>query len=102
LENLPKVSGGGYGQAYLSQRAKAVLDKAFTEAEQVKDEFVSLEHILLAVTDEGGGEGAKILAAAGITRDTILKALVDIRGGQRITDQIPKTSIRPWNVSART
>ena len=90
LETLPKVSGAGYGQAYLSQRAKAVLDKAFTEAEQVKDEFVSLEHILLAVTDETGGEAAGILAAAGITRDTILKALVDIRGGQRITDQNPE------------
>ena len=90
LENLPKVSGAGYGQAYLSPRAKAVLDKAFSEAEQVKDEFVSLEHILLAVTDETGGEGAAILAAAGITRDTILKALVDIRGGQRITDQNPE------------
>ena len=90
LENLPKVSGAGYGQAYLSQRAKAVLDKAFTEAEQVKDEFVSLEHILLAVTDETEGEGSNILAAAGITRDTILKALVDIRGGQRITDQNPE------------
>lgn len=90
LESLPKVSGAGYGQAYLSQRAKAVLDKAFSEAEQVKDEFVSLEHILLAVTDETGGEAANILAAAGITRDMILKALVDIRGGQRITDQNPE------------
>ena len=90
LENLPKVSGGGYGQPALSQRAKAVLDKSFIEAEQVKDEFVSLEHILLAVTDETEGEGSNILAAAGITRDTILKALVDIRGGQRITDQNPE------------
>ena len=90
LENLPKVSGGGYGQPALSQRAKAVLDKSFIETEQVKDEFVSLEHILLAVTDETEGEGSNILAAAGITRDTILKALVDIRGGQRITDQNPE------------
>jgi len=90
LENLPKVSGGGYGQPALSQRAKAVLDKSFIEAEQVKDEFVSLEHILLAVTDETEGKGSNILAAAGITRDTILKALVDIRGGQRITDQNPE------------
>ena len=90
LDNLPKVSGAGYGQAFLSQRAKAVLDKAFAEAEQVKDEFVSLEHILLAVTDETEGEGSNILAAAGITRDTILTALVDIRGGQRITDQNPE------------
>ena len=90
LQRLPKVSGAGYGQAYLSQRAKNVLDRAFSEAEQVKDEFVSLEHILLAVTDEKEGEAVRLLAGAGITRDTILKALVDIRGGQRITDQNPE------------
>jgi len=90
LQKLPKVSGAGYGQAYLSQRAKRVLDRAFSEAEQVKDEFVSLEHILLAVTEEKEGEAVRLLAAAGITRDTILKALVDIRGGQRITDQNPE------------
>ena len=90
LNKLPKVSGTSLGQAYISPRAKAVLDQAFTEAEQVKDEFVSLEHILLAVTDEKKGEAAKLLASAGITRDSILKALVDIRGGQRITDQNPE------------
>jgi ATP-dependent Clp protease ATP-binding subunit ClpB len=56
----------------------------------MKDEFVSLEHILLAVTGEKEGEAARLLAVAGITRDTILKALVDIRGGQRITDQNPE------------
>lgn len=90
LQKLPKVSGAGMGQAYISPRAKAVLDQAFTEAEQVKDDFVSLEHILLAVTEEKKGEAAKLLAAAGVTRDSILKALVDIRGGQRITDQNPE------------
>ncbi len=90
LEKIPRVSGGGLGQAYISPRSKTVLDKAFAEAEQVKDEFVSLEHILLSVTDEKEGEAARLLADAGITRDTILKALVDIRGGQRITDQNPE------------
>ncbi|MBL6968421.1 MAG: type VI secretion system ATPase TssH, partial [Desulfobacteraceae bacterium] len=70
LEKLPKVSGAGYGQAYLSQHAKGVLDRAFSEAKQVKDEFVSLEHILLAVTDEKKGEAARLLGSAGITRDT--------------------------------
>ena len=90
LQKLPKVSGSNLGQAYISPRSKAVLDKAFVEAEQVKDEFVSLEHILLAVTDEENGEAARILASAGVTKDTILKALVDIRGGQRITDQNPE------------
>ena len=90
LEKIPRVSGSGVGQAYISPRSKAVLDKAFAEAEQMKDEFVSLEHILLAVTGEKEGEAARLLSVAGITRDTILKALVDIRGGQRITDQNPE------------
>jgi len=90
LEKIPRVSGSGVGQAYISPRSKAVLDKAFAEAEQMKDEFVSLEHILLAVTGEKEGEAARLLAVAGITRDMILKALVDIRGGQRITDQNPE------------
>jgi ATP-dependent Clp protease ATP-binding subunit ClpB len=90
LEKTPRVSGSGVGQAYISTRSKAVLDKAFTEAEQMKDEFVSLEHILLAVTGEKEGEAERLLVVAGITRDTILKALVGIRGGQRITDQNPE------------
>ncbi|OPX38485.1 MAG: ATP-dependent chaperone ClpB [Desulfobacteraceae bacterium 4484_190.2] len=90
LEKIPRVSGSGVGQAYISPRSKVILDKAFAEAEQMKDEFVSLEHILLAVTGEKEGEAARILSVVGITRDTILKALVDIRGGQRITDQNPE------------
>ncbi|HPJ66339.1 MAG TPA: ATP-dependent chaperone ClpB [Desulfobacteraceae bacterium] len=90
LEKIPRVSGEGYGQAYLSSRSKAVLDKAFLEAEQMKDEFVSLEHILLSASEEKKGEAAKILTLAGITRDAILKALVDIRGGHRIKDQNPE------------
>jgi ATP-dependent Clp protease ATP-binding subunit ClpB len=90
LEKIPKVSGAGYGQVYISPRSKAVLDKAFEEAEKMKDQYVSLEHILLAIADEGQGEAARILSASGITRDIVLKALVDIRGGQRITDQSPE------------
>ena len=90
LETIPRVSGSGLGQAYISPRSKSILDKAFVEAEQVKDEFLSLEHILLAVTGEKEGEAARLLSIAGITRDTILKALVDIRGGQRITDPNPE------------
>jgi ATP-dependent Clp protease ATP-binding subunit ClpB len=90
LEKIVKISGAGYGQVYISPRSKAVLDKAFGEAEKMKDEYVSLEHILLAIADEGEGEAARILSGAGITRDVVLKALVDIRGGQRITDQSPE------------
>ena len=90
LEKIPKISGSGFGQSYISPRTKGILEKAFAEADQVKDEFISLEHILLAVTGEKRGEAARLLSSAGITRDSILKALVDIRGGHRITDQNPE------------
>ncbi len=90
LQRMPKVSGAGYGQAYISPRTKAVLDQAFKEAEQMKDEYVSLEHILIALTEEKEGEASRLLKASGISRDRILAALVDIRGGQRITDQNPE------------
>ena len=90
LEKIPKISGAGYGQVYISPRSKAVLDKAFEEAGKMKDEYVSLEHILLAIADEREGEASRILSGSGITRDIVLKALVDIRGGQRITDQSPE------------
>jgi ATP-dependent Clp protease ATP-binding subunit ClpB len=90
LDKVPRVSGAGYGQVYISPRLRTVVDKAFEEAEPMKDEYVSLEHILLATTDETEGDAARILAASGVTRDAILKVLVDIRGGQRITDQNPE------------
>lgn len=90
LEKIPRVSGADHEQAYLSRRSKSILDKASSEAEQMKDEYVSLEHILLAIAAEGRGEAARILSLAGLGRDFILKALVDIRGGQRITDQNPE------------
>ncbi|MFH1479915.1 MAG: ATP-dependent chaperone ClpB [Pseudomonadota bacterium] len=89
LERLPRVSGTGIGQVYISPRTKTVLDQALKEAEQMKDEYVSLEHILLAVLEEGG-EAGSILGRSGMTRDLILKALMEIRGGQRITDQNPE------------
>jgi len=90
LERMPSVSGSGAGQAYLSPRAKNALDRAFKEAEQMKDEYVSLEHILLAVIQEADGKAARVFAAAGVTRDAVLNALMEIRGGQRITDQNPE------------
>jgi len=90
LQRMPSVSGAGTGQVYLSARAKNVLDRAFSEAEQMKDEYVSLEHILLAVLEEKDGKATKAFAAAGVTRDAVLNALVEIRGGQRITDQNPE------------
>ncbi len=90
IENLPKVSGTGMGEVYASSRTKSVLDGAFAEAAKMKDEYVSLEHILLAISDEPAGQAASILNRNGITRDAILKVLMDIRGTQRITDPNPE------------
>jgi ATP-dependent Clp protease ATP-binding subunit ClpB len=89
LEKIPRVTGAGTGQVYMAPRTKAVLDKAFAEAGQMKDEYVGLEHILLGILEEGG-EAGRILKSAGITREAVLQSLVDVRGGQRITDQSPE------------
>jgi ATP-dependent Clp protease ATP-binding subunit ClpB len=89
MDRLPKVSGGD-GNAYLSPGLKKVLDKAFAEAEKMKDQYVSIEHILLAILDERKKDIAAMMDRFGITRDTILKVLMDIRGNQRVTDQNPE------------
>ncbi|MGD9180855.1 MAG: ATP-dependent chaperone ClpB [Desulfobacterales bacterium] len=90
IAKLPSVSGAGTGEAYISSRTKAVLERAFSEATNMKDEYVSIEHILLAIADEKNGEAATILKAAGVTREAILKVLREIRGNQRITDPNPE------------
>ncbi len=90
LEQIPRVSGTGTGQLFLSQRTKTVLEQAFDEAASMKDEYVSVEHILIAILEEKGGEAARIFTASGVTRENLLKTLVDIRGGQRITDPNPE------------
>jgi ATP-dependent Clp protease ATP-binding subunit ClpB len=88
IDKMPKVSGVS-GQQYISQALKTVLDAAFTEAERMKDEYVSTEHLLLALSESAGGAG-RILREAGTSKDKILKALVEVRGGARVTDQNPE------------
>ncbi|MEN6464685.1 MAG: ATP-dependent chaperone ClpB [Syntrophaceae bacterium] len=90
LDRLPRVSGAGTGQVYITPRLKNVLDNSFEEARRLTDEYVSSEHILLAITQDKQGPASQILQNAGITRDQILKVLVDIRGSQRITDPNPE------------
>lgn len=90
LERIPRVEGPGSGQMYITSRLNRVLDAAIMEAARMKDEYVSVEHILLAVTDEKDTEAHRIFKREGITREGILKALVEIRGSQRITDQTPE------------
>ena len=88
VERLPKVSQPD--QVYVSSQTKKVLDAAFAEAAKMKDQYVSIEHILLALCDEKNGETPRILHRHGINRDAILKVLIDIRGSQRITDPNPE------------
>jgi len=90
IDKFPKVSGATVGDAFISPRTKSVLDAAFTEAAKMKDQYVSIEHIFLAISDEKKGDAAKILREKGISRETILKVLLDIRGSQRITDPNPE------------
>jgi ATP-dependent Clp protease ATP-binding subunit ClpB len=90
LASLPKTAGMQPG-VYLSQPLNHALEKAFDEAGRFKDEFVSTEHLLLAIADERGDPAGQLLDRAGATHDAILKALVSVRGGQRVTDQNPET-----------
>src|SRR3990172_4119953 len=89
LKKLPKVSGAG-GEVYLASGLKKILDKALEEAQRLKDEFVSTEHILIAIANDKTGEASRILSAQGATKDAILKALASVRGSQRVTDQNPE------------
>ena len=88
LDNLPEVTGAGVGNQQMSQSTGKVLDVAAKEANNLKDEYVSTEHMLLALAEEKGKTG-KLLNENGITKDVVLTALKDIRGNQRITSQNP-------------
>ncbi|MGD0020897.1 MAG: ATP-dependent chaperone ClpB [Smithellaceae bacterium] len=90
LEKQPRVEGSATGQIYLSTRLNKIFDKTLTEAARLKDEYVSAEHVLIALTEEKTAEAAKILRHAGVTKDSIFKVLVEIRGNQRVTDPNPE------------
>ena len=90
LAQLPKTAGMQPGM-YLSQPLNSVLERAFDEAIHFKDEFVSTEHLLLALAEQRGDAAGQLLDKAGATHDAILKALVSVRGTQRVTDQNPET-----------
>ncbi len=89
LEALPKVSGTGLGNQQLSQSLAKIFDTAAEEARNLKDEYVSTEHILLALSNDKGKAG-QLLRDNGINYKDILTALKDIRGTQRVTSQNPE------------
>lgn len=88
LDKLPKVQGGG--QLYASTRINSLFMAAEKISEQFKDEFVSVEHLYLALLDEKGTPSAQIFKKYGITRDRFLQALSKVRGNQRITSSNPE------------
>jgi len=96
LKTIPKVYGAGAGQVYMSPRLKKVLDGSFLESDRLKDTYVSTEHMLLAITEEQEGAGAKILASLGVRKDEIYKVLAALRGSQRVTDQNPEGKYQAW------
>jgi len=93
LERLPRVSGpsGGPDQFYLTGRLNRLLTQAEDELKQFKDEYVSVEHLLLAMTEDGGAAG-RLLKEFGIRRDRLMKALHEIRGHQRVTSPHPEAT----------
>jgi len=89
LDKLPKVFGGET-QLYISPNLKKILNRAREEASNLKDEYISTEHLFLALSQAADSSAGQILQNFGVTRDNILKALVTIRGSQRVTDQNPE------------
>ncbi|GAA4300489.1 ATP-dependent Clp protease ATP-binding subunit ClpB [Actinomadura luteofluorescens] len=95
LGHRPSVSGPGTepGQVLVTQRLSRLLDTAQQEAERLKDEYVSVEHLVIALLEEGSATAAgRLLERQGITRDSFLEALTQIRGNQRVTSAMPEVA----------
>ncbi|MGA7562039.1 MAG: ATP-dependent chaperone ClpB [Desulfobaccales bacterium] len=93
LTRLPRVSGEA--QIYLSPAINKALDDALKQASQMKDDYVSTEHLLWALAADKATDVGKLLKAQGLTPEAILKALADLRGSQRVTDQAPEEKFQP-------
>jgi ATP-dependent Clp protease ATP-binding subunit ClpB len=93
IDRMPKVSGssGGPDQVYISSRLNRLLTDAEDEARKLKDEYVSVEHLLLAATEDSGPAG-KLLKEVGVTRERLMQALREVRGSQRVTSQNPEAT----------
>ncbi len=88
IKKYPRISGSS--QTYVSTQLNELVDRAFEEARLIKDEFLSSEHIFLAVTNNTKTSAGKLFKSLGIVRDNLLKALMSLRGSQRVTDQSPE------------
>lgn len=90
IDKLPRVEGAGAGQLYITQRLNNVVEAAFEEMKNLRDEYLSTEHLLLAIVDEKDGISSRILKENGASKDELMKALREIRGSARVTDQTPE------------
>lgn len=96
LRTSPKANifGGGAGQIFITPRVKRIIDLANEEANRLKDEYISTEHIFLAILSERSTPAARLLEGAGVNRDRVYEAIQQLRGGQRVTDPQAETRYR--------
>jgi ATP-dependent Clp protease ATP-binding subunit ClpC len=94
LRTSPKANifGGGAGQIFITPRVKRIIDLANEEANKLKDEYISTEHIFLSILTERSTPTARLLDGAGVTKERVFDAIQQLRGGQRVTD--PKAEVR--------
>ncbi len=90
IKKLPKVQGSGLTQLYLSNQSQKMLNQAMKNADNLKDEYISTEHLLLASLKNTDDPAARILNEMGLTEEGVMKILKEIRGSQRVTDQNPE------------
>jgi len=102
LAKVPKVTGSGSdaGQVYATQRLGRVLARAEQEAGKLKDDYVSVEHVLIAILDEAG-PASRILREGGLTHDKLMETLVKVRGNQRVTSANPEATYQALERYAR-
>ncbi|HET6443666.1 MAG TPA: AAA family ATPase [candidate division Zixibacteria bacterium] len=103
LRASPKVAvyGGGVGQIFYTPRIRTVLELAQGEANRLKDEFISTEHIFLAILSERNTPAARILQENGVTRERLVESIKDLRGGQRVTDRQAESRYRTLDKYSR-
>jgi ATP-dependent Clp protease ATP-binding subunit ClpB len=90
LEKIPQVSGHGAGQSYSSKELQKILDSSFSIAKHMQDEYVSQEHLFLAILKKSDNEVCKLLKTSGVEENNFLQALSVLRGSHRVTDQYPE------------
>ncbi len=100
LARRPKVEGAAAGE-YVARDLSNIINAAWKEAERLQDEYLSTEHLLIAISEEKRNDAGQLLRDQGVTRDAIFKALAEIRGDQRVTDQNPEDKYEALKKFAR-